>query len=117
MPRKRRSFSIDFKKEVVAEYLGGEPLHRVARRHQLHPGLLRVWVEKSEAGDVDSEVASAELVSAYERKIGALERLVGRQALEIEFLRGALHARPSPRSAPTSVISGPAASPSSRDAR
>ena len=38
----------------------------------------------------------------------ALERLVGRQALEIEFLKGALRARPSPRSAPTSVISGPA---------
>ena len=33
MPRKRRTFSIDFKKEVVAQYLGGETLHRVARRH------------------------------------------------------------------------------------
>ena len=113
MPRKRRMFSIDFKKEVVAEYLGGETLHRVARRHHIDPGLLRIWVEKAEAGEFDSETASAELVSAYERKIGALERLVGRQALEIEFLKGALRARPSPRSAPISVISGPLASPSS----
>ena len=117
MPRKRRTFTIDFKKEVVAEYLGGETLHRVARRHQLDPGLLRIWVEKAEAGDFDSEAASAELVSAYERRIGALERLVGRQALEIEFLKGALRSRPSGRSAATSVISGPPASRSGGDAR
>ncbi len=42
MPRKRRTFSIDFKKEVVAEYLGGETLHRVARRHRIDPALLRM---------------------------------------------------------------------------
>jgi transposase len=113
MPRRRRTFTIDFKKEVVAQYLGGETLHRVARRHGIDPALLRIWVEKAEAGEFDNEIASAELVSAYERKIGTLERLVGRQALEIEYLKGALRARPSPRSAPTSVISGPPASPSS----
>ena len=66
------------------------------------------------AADVrEGRITSAELVSAYERKIGALERLVGRQALEIEFLKGALRARPSPGSASISVISGPRASPSS----
>lgn len=108
---RKRTFSIDFKKEVVAEYLGGETLHRVARRHRIQPSLLRIWVEKAEAGEFDSEAASAEVLSACERKIGALERLVGRQALEIEFLKGALRARPSPKSAPISVISGPAASP------
>ncbi len=52
MPRKRRTFTIDFKKEVVAQYLGGETLHRVARRHQIDPGLLRIWIEKAEAGEV-----------------------------------------------------------------
>ena len=117
MPRKHRTFSIDFKEEVVAEYLGGETLHRVARRNGIAPGLLSVWVEKYEAGDFDSEAASAELVAAYERKVGALERLVGRQALEIEFLKGALRAQPSRRSVPGSVISGPPASPSSGGAR
>src|SRR5690606_2841814 len=113
MSRKRRTFSIDVKKEAVAEYLGGETLHRVARRSRIDPSLLRIWVEKHEAGDFDSETASAELVSAFERKIGALERLVGRQALEIEFLKGALRAGPSRRSVPGSVISGPPGSPSS----
>ena len=61
-------------------------------------------------------MASAELLGEYETRIAALERLVGRQALEIEFLKGALKHAPRPRSATTSVISGPLASPSRKDA-
>jgi transposase len=45
-----------------------------------------------------------------------LERMVGRQALEIEFLKGALKNAPRPRNANTSVIVGPAASQSQKDA-
>ena len=71
---------------------------------------IRVWIEKAEAGAFDDEVATADLLATYEAKIAALERLVGRQALEIEFLKGAVRSGPSPRSAPTSVISGPAGS-------
>ena len=42
--------------------------------------------------------------------------MVGRQALEIEFLKGALRSAPRLRSATTSVITGPMASPSPKDA-
>jgi hypothetical protein len=42
--------------------------------------------------------------------------MVGRQALEIEFLKGALKNAARPRSVNTSVIAGPAASPSQKDA-
>jgi hypothetical protein len=45
-----------------------------------------------------------------------LERLVGKQALELEFLKGALKSAPPPRRGTTSVITGPAASPSLKDA-
>ena len=48
----------------------------------------------------------------YEAKIAALERLVGRQALEIELLKGALKHAPRPKSATTSVVTGPVASAS-----
>ena len=48
--------------------------------------------------------------------IAAHERMVGRQALEIEFLKGALKSAPRPRSVSTSVITGPVASPSPKDA-
>lgn len=48
----------------------------------------------------------------YEAKIAALERLVGRQALEIELLKGALKHAPRPKSVSTCVVTGPVASPS-----
>jgi hypothetical protein len=51
-----------------------------------------------------------------EAQIAALERLVGKQALELEFLKGALKNGPRPRSATTSVIVGPLASASQNNA-
>jgi len=116
MPRHRRH-SIDFKRQVVAEYHAGETLHALGRRHDLSRNLIRIWVEKAEAGSLDQDMASAELLSDYEARIAALERLVGRQALEIEFLKGAQKNAPSPRSGPTSAITGPAGSPSNGGAR
>ena len=65
---------------------------------------------------MDEDAQAAELLQEYEARIAALERMVGRQALEIEFLKGALKNAPRPRSATTSVIAGPAASPSQKDA-
>ena len=111
MPR-HRSHSIDFKRQVVAEYHAGETLHALGRRHDLSRNLIRIWVEKAEAGSLDQDMASAELLTEYEARIAALERLVGRQALEIEFQKGALKNAPRPRSATTSAITGPVASPS-----
>ena len=55
------------------------------------------------------------MLEDYEAKIAALERMVGRQALEIEFLKGALKSAPRPRSATMSVTVGPMASPSRKD--
>jgi hypothetical protein len=65
---------------------------------------------------LDEDAQAADLLQEYEAKIAALERIVGRQALEIEFLKGALKNAPRPRSATTSVIAGPTASPSQKDA-
>jgi transposase len=73
-------------------------------------------VRKFEAGAFDDDARAADLLQDYEAKIAALERMIGRQALEIEFLKGALKSAPRPRSVSTSVISGPVASPSPKDA-
>jgi transposase len=116
MPR-HRSHSIDFKRQVAAEYHAGETLHALGRRHDLSRNLIRIWIEKAEAGSLDQDMASAELLGEYEARIAALERLVGRQALEIEFLKGARKNGRSPRSAPTSATSGPPASPLNGGAR
>ena len=110
MPRRHRSHSTEFKRQVVAEYHAGETLHALSRRHDLSRNLIRVWVEKAEAGAFDEDETAAELLATYETRIAALERLVGRQTLEIDFLKGAVRSGASRRSAPTSVTSGPAAS-------
>ncbi len=118
---RHRSHSVAFKRQVAQgqvaqEYLSGETLHGLAKRHDLSRNLVRVWVQKYETGAFDDDAAAADTIQAYEARIAALERLVGRQALELEFLKGALRQGPPPRSGPTSVITGPAASPSLRDA-
>ena len=69
-----------------------------------------------DSGAFDDEAAAVDTIKAYEARIAALERLVGRQALEIEFLKGALKHGPRLRSATTSVVTGPAASLSQKDA-
>ena len=113
---KHRTCSIEFKRQVAQEFLAGESLHGLSRRHDVSRNLIRVWVAKLEAGTYDEDAEAADLLQEYEAKIAALERLVGRQALEIEFLKGALKSAPRPRSATTSVIAGPMVSPSPKDA-
>ena len=113
---KNRSHSVEFKRQVAQEFIAGETLHGLSKRHDISRQLIRVWVQKYEAGALDEDAQAADLIQDYEAKIAALERMVGRQALEIEFLKGALKNAPRPRSATTSVIVGPTASPSQKDA-
>jgi transposase len=110
-----RTYSVEFKRQIVQDFLAGETLHTLARRHDISRNLVRLWVRKFEAGGFDDDARAADLLQDYEAKIAALERMVGRQALEIEFLKGALKSAPRPRSASTSVITGPVASPSPKD--
>lgn len=113
---RHRTYSIEFKRQVAQEFLGGESLNGLARRHDISRNLIRIWVAKYEAGAFNDEFQAADLLQQYEAKIAALERLVGRQALEIEFLKGAQKNVAPPRSAPTSVVAGPLACPLPKDA-
>ena len=113
---KHRAHSIKFKRQVVQEYLGGETLHSLSKRHGVSRNLIQVWIQKYEAGEYDEDAVTADLVQAYEARIAALERLFGKQALELEFLKGAQKSSAPPRSEPMSVITGPTVSPSPKDA-
>jgi transposase len=113
---KHRSHSMAFKRQVAQEFMAGETLHGLAKRHGLSRNLIRIWVQKYEAGAFDEDATAADLVREYEARIAALERLVGKQALELEFLKGALKNAPRLKSGPTSVITGPPVSPSPKDA-
>jgi transposase len=113
---KHRTHSIEFKRQVAQDFIAGETLHGLAKRHDISRNLIRIWVKKLEAGAFDEDARAADLLQEYEAKIAALERMVGRQALEIEFLKGALKSVPRLRSASTSVFTGPTTSPSPKDA-
>ena len=109
---RHRTHSIEFKRQIAQEFVAGETLHALAKRHDLSRNLIRIWVAKLEAGAFGEDAQAADLLENYEAKIAALERMVGRQALEIEFLKGALRSAPRPKSATTSVTAGPMVSPS-----
>ena len=91
---RHRSHSVAFKRQVAEEYLAGETLHGLAKRHDISRNLIRVWLAKYEAGAFDDDAQAADLLQAYEARIAALERLVGKQALELEFLKGAARSAP-----------------------
>ena len=114
--RKHRSYPIEFKRQVAQEYLAGETLHGLAKRHEVSRNLVRIWVAKYEAGSFDSDVVAADIVQTQEARIAALERLVGKLVLENEFLKGASRDAARPRGETTSVITGPVVSRSPKDA-
>jgi transposase len=87
---KHRTHSIEFKRQIAQDFIAGETLHALASRHDISRNLIRIWVRKFEAGASDGEAQAADLLQDYEAKIAALERMVGRQALEIECVRGGL---------------------------
>ena len=93
-----------------------EELHALSRRYDVGRALIRLWAQKAEAGDFDDERVTADLLREYETRIEALERLAGKQALELEFLKRALELAASRRSETPSIITGPPASPSHKDA-
>ena len=59
---KHRSHSVDFKRQVAQEFLAGETLHGLARRHDLSRNLIRIWVENYEAGAFDDDACAADLM-------------------------------------------------------
>ncbi len=104
---KHRSYSVEFKRQVVQDYLAGETLYGLAKQHDISRNLIRIWIAKHEAGALDSDTAAADMLAEYDARIAALERLVGKLALENEFLKGASRQARLPTSASISVIAGP----------
>ncbi len=114
---RHRTYPIAFKRQIAQEFLSGEvSLHGLAKRNDICRNLIRVWVEKYERGEFDDEVEAANLLEQYETRIAALERMVGRLALENELLKGASRGSRPPRDGGPSVITGPVASPLPKDA-
>lgn len=108
---KYRSYSLEFKRQVSQEFLAGEPLVTVSKRHGVNGQLIRTWVMKYESGALDDDVSASELITRYEAQIASLEQLVGKQAMELAFLKGALRNGPRAKSDDASVFVGAKSSP------
>ncbi len=86
--RNQRSFSAEFKRQVIEELLSGESRPgQVCRRHNISSSLLYHWKKQYGRGKFNNEpIAEAALTDRIEK----LERLVGRLTLENEFLKKGL---------------------------
>ncbi len=69
---RQRSHSIAFKRQVAQEFIAGETLYGLSKRHDISRQLIRVWVQKYEAGALDEDAQAADLLQEYEAKIAAL---------------------------------------------
>lgn len=89
---RHKTHSVALKRQVVQEYLAGETLHELARRHNLPRNLIRLWVDEnvyptrdrdvSEASALEDIAALAQTIHECETRIEAIERLVARRAAE-----------------------------------
>ena len=71
-----RTHSTEFKRQVVRDYLAGETLYSLARRHDLVRNLIGIWIQKFEAGALDDEAIAADTIEGYEARIAALGLLL-----------------------------------------
>ena len=70
-----RTYTVEFKRQVVEEHLGGgTSLSQLARRHDISRELLRIWVKKYEAGDLACGRPATPDRRVYEAKVAGLER-------------------------------------------
>jgi transposase len=85
----RRSFTKEFKEAAVRRLELGASIAEVARACEVNPNVLHRW--RRELRDYGAKAfAGNGQARAQENRVAELERKVGRQALEIDFLRRCL---------------------------
>jgi transposase len=52
---RHRSHSVEFKRQVAQEFLAGDTLHGLAKRHDISRNLIRIWIDKYEASAFDDD--------------------------------------------------------------
>ena len=86
--RNRRSFSVEFKRQIVEELLSEESgPAQICRRHNIQSSLLYHWKRQYSRGKFNNEPTEE---AALKDRTEQLERLVGRLTLENEFLKKGL---------------------------
>jgi transposase len=89
MSLKRRIFTKEFKQQVVREVQAGKSIAQAAREHDLHPNLISKWQKLLEQYAQNAFQGNGHSYT-QEAKIAELERLIGQQTVEINFLKKVL---------------------------
>lgn len=105
MSKVRRSFSVEYKRSVLARLASGEPVSSVALEIGVRRQLIYKWRDAYRAGRLgarrgrptkaqavvrEAGLAGSDELAAAKRRIAELERKVGQQAVELDFFQGAL---------------------------
>ena len=86
--KNQRTFSLEFKRQVVEELLSGESRSaQLCRRHNISSSVLYHWKKQYSRGKFNNEPTEE---AALKDRVEKLERLVGRLTLENEFLKRGL---------------------------
>ncbi|MCX5971860.1 MAG: transposase [Coprothermobacterota bacterium] len=102
--RNQRTFSIEFERQVIEEWLSGtSSLAQLSRRHAIAPSLLYHWKERYIRGKLSHEPTES---GALQARLEELEKMVGRLTLENEFLKKELSRAlsPSKRNSSSSLL-------------
>jgi transposase len=89
MGMSRRQFTKEFKEAAVRRLELGAPVAEVARACEVNPNVLHRWNREVHDYGVKAFAGNGR-PRAEEERVAALERKVGRQALEIDFLQRCL---------------------------
>ena len=93
--RRRRSFTPQFKSQVVLEVLSGQrSASESARQHKLKPELISRWKDIALEG-LESLFRGGEQRDQEQDRIAELERMVGRLTMELEVAKKASALLPS----------------------
>lgn len=86
---RRRTFTAKFKAQVVLDILSGhKSAADICREHQLKPQVVSGW-KTTFVNQAAQVFTQDEPRDQEQQRIAELERLVGRQALELEILKKA----------------------------
>ena len=86
MPKQRRTFTADFKRQMVQLYENGKPKAAILREYELSPSALDRWIKQAQTSGSFSEKDNR---SAEENELMALRKQVQRLEMENDILKQA----------------------------
>jgi transposase-like protein len=113
MSLSRRKFTKEFKLAAVRRLEAGAGIAEVARACEVNPNVLHRWRREFRDG-VDRAFPGNGRRKAEEDRVAELERKIGRQALEIDFLKRVLQRVEEARMLQAMQVAAPSTSKSKK---